>query len=304
MTNPGGDADLRHGNCSACDNPDADRNYVQCDTCDSWWHFSCVNVTESISDRSWICHNCVGSPQQNQHVATGNTSPNGSTTSMQRDLALLKQRQELERQRMEHELQKKFLDEQLELMDKAIASRSRESGRESGGLVADVPNGNPEQESGAVGGDPNSPAAAQPADNRNLVDAVHGLERQLERCQLQAVPGREEIEDLRRQLQQCKRQLGLDPTEWSISPPIGQHRYSFPNPSGDQYQGNQQPRNLGANKKTYSTEVGIAGKSSFNESGSLNKVYGGNVPHKSSTIPYDTIPLTRDQQWYRTNSFR
>ncbi|XP_062537639.1 uncharacterized protein LOC134205954 [Armigeres subalbatus] len=34
---------------------------VQCDRCDTWWHFGCVGVDESVSERSFICPKCENS---------------------------------------------------------------------------------------------------------------------------------------------------------------------------------------------------------------------------------------------------
>ncbi|XP_053698970.1 uncharacterized protein LOC128745935 [Sabethes cyaneus] len=137
----------KQDNCAACNNPDTDNNYVQCDACNSWCHFSCVNVSDSVRDRAWMCSNCMETAPQNPPEPRCSSS-SSSDASMQRSLAQLKKRQDLERQRMEHELQVKFLNEQLALLD---STRSRVSNRESGRLVADWVNGNPEQEDRAGG---------------------------------------------------------------------------------------------------------------------------------------------------------
>lgn len=283
MSTPAKDPNTQHGNCEACDNTDADINYVQCDACDSWWHFSCANVTDSVSDRAWICSKCMDETPPNA-PAPRNTFSNSSR--LQRDLALLKQRQELERQRMEHELQMKFLDEQLKLLDN----------HEDGRLVAGSANSNPEPELDAVGGQTDPPAAYHPVNSRNLEDTVRNLETLLERCQLQSGPTNQQMEQIKYQLQQCKSQLAWNPAGWNISPSVGQHRYDFPNPSGTAQETGNQPRNLGAYKKTYTSEVGGPGKSSCNESGLPNKMYGDNVPHKSTMIPPDTNRTDNSEQ--------
>ncbi|XP_053699404.1 uncharacterized protein LOC128746376 [Sabethes cyaneus] len=285
----------KQDNCAACNNPDTDNNYVQCDACNSWWHFSCVNVSDSVRDRAWLCSNCMETAPQNPPEPRC-SSTSSSDASMQRSLAQLKKRQDLERQRMEHELQVKFLNEQLALLD---PTRSRECNRESGRLVADWVNGNPEQEDGAVGGHSSPPAAAQPAEvnNADPVETVHNQGKQLQSCQLQSVSASQRMEYPTRQLQQCTDQRGRDQSDWSISPLPVQRRYTLPNPPNDvQCTGDQQHSNLGAYKKTYANDTSGAGKSNVHESGLSNKMYGGNVPHKPSMISHDTIPIHNIRQ--------
>ncbi|XP_062715839.1 uncharacterized protein LOC134291734 [Aedes albopictus] len=44
--------------CGLCETPDDD-NMVQCDECELWFHFYCVEVTESIAEVSWFCPGCA-----------------------------------------------------------------------------------------------------------------------------------------------------------------------------------------------------------------------------------------------------
>ncbi|XP_062545514.1 uncharacterized protein LOC134212033 [Armigeres subalbatus] len=46
--------------CSKCDRSDTADNLVGCDNCDTWVHFGCAGVTDSIADpnRSWKCDRC------------------------------------------------------------------------------------------------------------------------------------------------------------------------------------------------------------------------------------------------------
>ncbi|XP_029719372.1 uncharacterized protein LOC109412164 [Aedes albopictus] len=44
--------------CKTCRGPDTE-DMVQCDRCDGWFHFSCVGVSEEVTDKSWSCTNCV-----------------------------------------------------------------------------------------------------------------------------------------------------------------------------------------------------------------------------------------------------
>lgn len=44
--------------CGACHNLDHSR-MVQCDDCDTWFHYECVNVTDSIQHKDWSCMQCL-----------------------------------------------------------------------------------------------------------------------------------------------------------------------------------------------------------------------------------------------------
>ncbi|XP_053686561.1 uncharacterized protein LOC128736105 [Sabethes cyaneus] len=44
--------------CGACRQVDNSR-MVQCDECDEWYHYDCVNVNDSIQDKDWSCNGCV-----------------------------------------------------------------------------------------------------------------------------------------------------------------------------------------------------------------------------------------------------
>lgn len=46
--------------CAKCDRPDTVDNLVGCDKCETWMHFGCAGVTDSIADpnRSWKCDRC------------------------------------------------------------------------------------------------------------------------------------------------------------------------------------------------------------------------------------------------------
>lgn len=47
--------------CILCERPNSADNLVQCDRCDSYVHFSCAGVNDSISnpDRSFVCKKCT-----------------------------------------------------------------------------------------------------------------------------------------------------------------------------------------------------------------------------------------------------
>lgn len=44
-------------NCKNCVEAD-NIEMVQCDQCDDWFHFICVNVTQDIENHDWICVTC------------------------------------------------------------------------------------------------------------------------------------------------------------------------------------------------------------------------------------------------------
>ncbi|XP_055632447.1 uncharacterized protein LOC129772938 [Toxorhynchites rutilus septentrionalis] len=121
--------------CVACDRPHTADNYVCCDKCDKWWHFSCAGVTASIANRDWICSRCL--PVQNTLESISVTSARSGTPSQklrhEQYLARLAEQQKLERQQMlkEHELQKRHLEEkhQLMILREESENRSARSGR-------------------------------------------------------------------------------------------------------------------------------------------------------------------------------
>ncbi|KAL9699003.1 hypothetical protein quinque_002444 [Culex quinquefasciatus] len=46
-------------NCPYCGLPDeADREMVQCDQCDVWYHFRCAGVTRAVKHQPWFCGPC------------------------------------------------------------------------------------------------------------------------------------------------------------------------------------------------------------------------------------------------------
>lgn len=101
--------------CRLCDELD-NMEMVQCDACDVWFHFACVNVDETIADRPWSCQTCTapdqrGTNQENNATAavptndveeqgeldrSNSASMNDSTLSQNhRKLAIIRQLQEL-----------------------------------------------------------------------------------------------------------------------------------------------------------------------------------------------------------------
>nr|XP_029734545.1 uncharacterized protein LOC115269885 [Aedes albopictus] len=54
----------RYYHCSLCDERDNSR-MVQCDSCDSWYHFTCAKVTEAVAEVDWNCPSCGVSNRTN-----------------------------------------------------------------------------------------------------------------------------------------------------------------------------------------------------------------------------------------------
>ncbi|XP_062557338.1 uncharacterized protein LOC134222211 [Armigeres subalbatus] len=105
--------------CAGCNRPDEADNMVQCDSCDVWWHFSCAGVSGSITDRSWVCtrcQRCLSRPSSKVSVASR------SSVNLAEGMARLQERHELERQRVEIELEKKYIHEQRKLLEASIAA--------------------------------------------------------------------------------------------------------------------------------------------------------------------------------------
>lgn len=44
--------------CKACADEDNTR-MVQCDRCDDWYHFECVEVSQGVASRDWQCSKCL-----------------------------------------------------------------------------------------------------------------------------------------------------------------------------------------------------------------------------------------------------
>ncbi|XP_062700682.1 uncharacterized protein LOC134284974 [Aedes albopictus] len=44
--------------CKVCKDDDNTR-MVQCDKCDDWYHFECVEVSQGVADRDWHCPSCL-----------------------------------------------------------------------------------------------------------------------------------------------------------------------------------------------------------------------------------------------------
>ncbi|XP_058827758.1 uncharacterized protein LOC131687679 [Topomyia yanbarensis] len=106
----------RVGHCQVCDERDNSR-MVQCDGCNEWYHFSCVEVSEGIADVSWICMNCEHAKDLTPSpLHTTNVSSTTSTVRSKSKASSIgsqaKRRQALELQWLEEEkeLERRYLE--------------------------------------------------------------------------------------------------------------------------------------------------------------------------------------------------
>ncbi|XP_062709353.1 uncharacterized protein LOC134288451 [Aedes albopictus] len=106
--------------CAACQRPDSAEDMVQCDHCDVWKHYSCAAVNASVAGRSFVCGDCTA-PQIDDviSVQTG-SSRSSSTSTFSVCLSQLVERQQVERARVEVQLQRRHLDEQQRLIDEVL----------------------------------------------------------------------------------------------------------------------------------------------------------------------------------------
>lgn len=44
--------------CGSCERPDNAESMVACDSCDTWYHFSCAGVDDNVTEQSWQCNSC------------------------------------------------------------------------------------------------------------------------------------------------------------------------------------------------------------------------------------------------------
>ncbi|XP_058448836.1 uncharacterized protein LOC131428813 [Malaya genurostris] len=77
---PGAIAAFESNSCRMCQNVDNSR-MVQCDSCDNWYHFECVGVTQEIEYNDWKCCKCANakavqmfSSSKRNPARTGKTS--------------------------------------------------------------------------------------------------------------------------------------------------------------------------------------------------------------------------------------
>lgn len=122
--------------CKLCKNADTEQ-MVQCDLCDQWFHFECVNVTKEISNVPWTCETCKSASASNAQTNEGvNSSQKGETltkitssksTVLSNKLKMLK----LERAKEEYQLEKQYLRKKYELLEASVSCTGSQSSRKS-----------------------------------------------------------------------------------------------------------------------------------------------------------------------------
>ncbi|XP_055633624.1 uncharacterized protein LOC129773970 [Toxorhynchites rutilus septentrionalis] len=121
-------ADNHH--CQACNELDQEP-MVACDKCDSWWHFECVGVGDSVSEKEFICPKCSGNTEKEnpttEPMKSADTNAGGSTTGkhsntnlrlqmLEEQKVLMARKLEMERaeQRRQHEVERLLKDTEIE----------------------------------------------------------------------------------------------------------------------------------------------------------------------------------------------
>ncbi|XP_055590411.1 uncharacterized protein LOC129742523 [Uranotaenia lowii] len=104
---------VRTFSCSLCKDPD-NNHMVQCDRCQSWYHYQCVGVGDSVADRSWLCPSCdkhsttVAPETLRKNESKSQRSKASTSTSVKAakaalDLQQLQEQKQLELQRIQEE---------------------------------------------------------------------------------------------------------------------------------------------------------------------------------------------------------
>ncbi|XP_058828499.1 uncharacterized protein LOC131688314 [Topomyia yanbarensis] len=120
---------VREYQCQLCQERD-NEEMVQCDGCDKWFHFVCVQVTEDIANVSWVCPFCKTTfvpptsstkrkTEQHQNHPTGNRTPSvGSKSKVGSARSETRRLRELELRRLEEEfeMEKRFLEQRYKVL--------------------------------------------------------------------------------------------------------------------------------------------------------------------------------------------
>ncbi|XP_055622973.1 uncharacterized protein LOC129766466 [Toxorhynchites rutilus septentrionalis] len=129
-------------NCRKCTRTDSADNMVGCDACETWEHYQCAGVSESIEavDRSWKCERCRANTEAKEAtksmVSFTGTSVSKASRKSQRielSLRLLEEQRNIEMKRLEKEevyIKQKFnLLVQLGEDDETTSRRSQVSAK-------------------------------------------------------------------------------------------------------------------------------------------------------------------------------
>ncbi|XP_058458201.1 uncharacterized protein LOC131434928 [Malaya genurostris] len=124
--------------CKRCNRADADDDMVCCDVCESWIHFQCAGVSESIAepDRSFKCSKCMTDwdGESKSAVSFNESSVSKSSRASQKlqlSLQLLEEQQNLKQKQIE--IEQEYLRKRYELLlqieeEKDSSKSSRKSG--------------------------------------------------------------------------------------------------------------------------------------------------------------------------------
>ncbi|XP_062710230.1 uncharacterized protein LOC109425711 [Aedes albopictus] len=99
--------DSRSGkHCAKCDRPDTVDNLVGCDTCETWMHFGCAGVTDSIADpnRTWKCDRCRPQVESSVcHSSVGRSSASRRSSRIELSLRMLEEQKVIRMRILEEE---------------------------------------------------------------------------------------------------------------------------------------------------------------------------------------------------------
>ncbi|XP_055588827.1 uncharacterized protein LOC129741145 [Uranotaenia lowii] len=258
MTGRNGRADSHfeeedESNCATCNRPDSEEDMVQCDACDAWHHYTCAGVDVAVANLPWICGKCMNAKDDDAASVHSHSS-----SILSASLSQMMDRQELEREKADLEVQRRHLDERQKLLLNAAADKGlngvppREHSNRSVVTTAELelPCADPKQPScfepsvvrsaispfaGALGLASNripshlgvatsiadtskSPQTSVPVvggtsssptvrSTRQHHVALHELKASVEKCESSDKLSPEQLHDLKRQLDNCRRLL-------------------------------------------------------------------------------------------------
>ncbi|XP_055585016.1 uncharacterized protein LOC129737877 [Uranotaenia lowii] len=125
-----------------CKLPDSSR-MVACDVCDSWWHYECAGVDDSIADKDFVCIRCSAPTEKQTTIIapakslTGSMS-SASSTGRRAKLKLQKleemkvlQEKQLELDQRKLNLEKDFHNEKFRVLEEEVADEEERQSRKS-----------------------------------------------------------------------------------------------------------------------------------------------------------------------------
>ncbi|XP_055590276.1 uncharacterized protein LOC129742402 [Uranotaenia lowii] len=112
--------------CNVCTKPDSDR-MVACDKCQRWYHFECVQVGDSVAERSWFCPLCDidktaeattmnlrKDDDSKSRISQASTSASVKAAKAALELQRLEEVKQLEMKRINNELDQQMQEAELE----------------------------------------------------------------------------------------------------------------------------------------------------------------------------------------------